>query len=104
MFQEVYKVFHVSFFELYRTPPEQEEAKPPPTEVDGKEHWEIKEILDSRTHYGKLQYLVRWLGYSDSNNQWLSMVELQHVEKLTLAFHKKYSNKPQYGGCSLKRC
>ena len=54
MFQEVYNMFHVSFFEPYGTPLEQEEAKPPPTEVDGKEHWEIKEVLDSWTHYGKL--------------------------------------------------
>ena len=53
-FWEVHNIFHVSIFELYRTFPEQEEAKPPPTEVDGKEHWEIEEIFNSWTYYKKL--------------------------------------------------
>ena len=68
-FWRVHNIFHVFFLEPYKTPSEQEEAKPPSTEVDGKEHWEIKEVLNSWTHYGKLQYLVWWLGYPNSDNQ-----------------------------------
>ena len=38
IFQRVHNVFHVSFFKPYGTFLEQEEAKPPPIEVEGKEY------------------------------------------------------------------
>ena len=45
---------------------------PPPELVDGVEEFEVEKILDShrRGRGHKLQYLVKWLGYPDSDNQW----------------------------------
>jgi hypothetical protein len=42
--------------------------------VEGEEEYEVETILASR-HFGrrkKLQYLVKWKGYPDSDNQWIN--------------------------------
>jgi hypothetical protein len=42
--------------------------------VDGVEEYEVKKVLDS-CRYGrgrKLQYLIKWEGYPDSDNQWVN--------------------------------
>ncbi len=44
------------------------------TIVEGLEEYEVKKILDLQ-HFGsncKLQYLVKWKGYPDSDNQWVN--------------------------------
>jgi Chromo (CHRromatin Organisation MOdifier) domain len=48
--------------------------RPPPGLVDGEEEYEIEKILDSRRYRRgcKLQYLVKWKGYPDSDNQWVN--------------------------------
>jgi hypothetical protein len=44
-------------------------ALPPPTTlVDGKDEYEVEAILDSWMHYNRLEYLVKWKGYNESNN------------------------------------
>ncbi|KAF8266876.1 hypothetical protein EI94DRAFT_1583236 [Lactarius quietus] len=54
---------------------------PPPELVDGVEEYEVKKILDSRQHGQghKLQYLVKWKGYTDSENQWVTW-DVVHAE------------------------
>ena len=47
--------------------------RPPPDLVDNTEEYEVKKILDSRL-FGRrrrLQYLVKWKGYPDSDNMWV---------------------------------
>ena len=49
------------------------DLRPPPDLVDNAEEYEVEKILDSRK-FGrgcKLQYLVKWKGYPDSENQWV---------------------------------
>ena len=53
--------------------------QPPPVLVEGEEQWEVEKVLDSRIYYGKLQYLVKWLEYSDTDNEWLKSSELDEV-------------------------
>ena len=48
--------------------------RPPPDLIDGVEEFEVKKVLDSHW-YGrgcKLQYLIKWKGYPDSDNQWVN--------------------------------
>ena len=40
----------------------------PPIEVEREEEYKVKEILNSRIHYNKFQYLVKWMDYPHSDN------------------------------------
>ena len=47
--------------------------RPSPELVNGEEEYVVEKILDSRL-FGRgrrLQYLVKWEGYPDSDNQWV---------------------------------
>ena len=44
--------------------------EPAPKLIEGQLEWEVEEILNSRRHRGKLQYLIKWKGYSDAHNSW----------------------------------
>ena len=67
---KIHNVFHVSLLELCNLP--RDGTAPPsplPIKVNGKEKYKVKEILNSKIYCGKLQYLVKWLGYLDTDNQ-----------------------------------
>ena len=73
---KIHPVFHVDLLTPYK---EMEVhgtnfPKPPPDLIDGEEEYKVERILDSQ-HYGryqKVQYLVKWKGYPESNNQWVN--------------------------------
>ena len=47
---------------------------PAPDLVEGEEEYKVERIMDSR-HHGRektLQYLIKWKGYPDSDNEWVS--------------------------------
>ena len=44
--------------------------EPAPELIEGQPEWEVKEILNSRRYRCKLQYLIKWKGYSDAHNSW----------------------------------
>ena len=50
--------------------------RPPPIEIDGSEEYEVEDILDHRRAGRGHQYLVSWVGYDASENQWLPEREL----------------------------
>ncbi len=66
--KNIHDVFHVSLLAPYHTIEGRVPAPSPVIEVDREDQAEIKEILDRRVHYGKLQYLVKWLGYAVTDN------------------------------------
>ena len=47
---------------------------PPPDLVDGMEEFEVEKVLNSRWYRRghKLQYLIKWKGYPDLDNQWVN--------------------------------
>jgi transposase InsO family protein len=61
--------------------------------VDGEEEWEIEEMLASRTHYGKLQYRVRYVGY-DPDGKWYPASDFINAPVKLFEFHQKYPLKP----------
>ena len=68
-------------------------------QTDGIPINEISEVLDSkidRRRSCKLLYLVRWLGYENTNEEfsWLSALELEHAKDLISDFHSAYPDKP----------
>ena len=68
---KIHNIFHVSLLEPGRSR-DGTKTVSPPVIVDNNKEYKIEEILDSRHHYGKLQYLVKWLEYPALDNQWVS--------------------------------
>jgi len=44
------------------------ENHPPPIVVNGEVEWEVEEILDSRWHQRRFQYLIKWKEYGREHN------------------------------------
>ena len=63
----------------------------------------MKKVLNSRFYYDKLQYFVKWLKYSDTDNEWLKSSEFDEIQKLIRDFHEKYFDKPAKGEPNRKR-
>ena len=58
--------------------------RPPPDLINNKEEYEIERILDLRVRGCNqwVQYLVKWVGYPDSDNQWLDVDQLTADEAI----------------------
>ena len=79
--------------------PNRIQSPPPPVEVEGKLEYEIAEVVDSKLdkrRFCKLLYLVRWLGYENTDDEfsWLPATELEHAKELISDFHSAFPNKP----------
>jgi hypothetical protein len=59
-------------------------TRPPPDLIDGEEEYKVESILKSR-RYGrghKVQYLVKWKGYADLDNEWVNWDDMHADEAL----------------------
>ena len=70
----------------------------PSIKINEDEEFEILEILDSKIDYWrkcKLQYLVYWLGYEDTDKEtsWIPTEEVYASEAI-FDFHSTYPSKP----------
>ena len=83
---KIHNVFHTDLLlpyketEQYGTP----FTRPPPI-IDSEEEYEIEYIRESR-HFGrgrKLQYLVHWKGYPNSDDSWVDHKDLHAPDALT---------------------
>ena len=97
-FQRIHPVFHVSKLRAYIPDPIHErKPHPPPKPVitQGVEEYEVEDILDSRLHRAKLEYLVTWKGYGPEENSWQPETNLAHSKNLVAKFHKQHPNSPR---------
>ena len=80
---KIHDVFHVDLLTPYR------ETEfhgpnynwPPPDLVGEEEQYKVEQVLDEH-NYGrrkKKQYLVKWKGYPDSDNQWLDAKDMENA-------------------------
>ena len=88
---KIHNVFHVDLLTPYR---ETEfhgtnYAQPPPDLIGGEEQYEGEQVLDERNYgrWRKKQYLVKWKGYPDSDNQWLDAKDMENAQELIAEFH-----------------
>ena len=89
----IHLVFHVSLLTPYieTTVHGPNYTRPPPDLVEGEAEWEVEAIL-AHQYFGrqkKLQYLVKWLGYPDSDNTW-EPVENLHADDLTQDYEHRW--------------
>ena len=69
----IHDVINVSQVRPYKPPVASQSSVPPKLiDVEGTPKYEGAEILDSRLKHGKLEYLVKWSGYTDNYNTWES--------------------------------
>src|SRR5260370_12426331 len=64
--------------------------QPGPIIVNDQDEYEVEEVLDSRFRCGKLWYLVKFIGWSHSDNMWLphsGVHELRNCTSNTLTPH-----------------
>ena len=63
--------------------------RPDPEVIEGEEEYEIEAILAHRGKGQRQQFLVKWLGYADSENEWLPTRELSRNAKDILTAYRK---------------
>ena len=87
----IHDVFHIDLLTPYRET-EFHHAnynRLPPDLMGEEEQYEVEQVLDERIygHWKKKQYLVKWKGYPDSDNQWLDAKDMENAQELIAEFH-----------------
>src|SRR5277367_5712358 len=87
----IHDVFHMSLLTPYRETDEHGTnfTKPPPDLLGGEEEYEVEAIIGERT-FGRTkrkQYLVKWLGYPESDNTWEN-AEHVHAPQLLMQYRR----------------
>jgi hypothetical protein len=88
----IHDVFHTDLLTPYCETPTHgvNYWRPPPDLVDSVEEYEVEKVLDS-CQYGrgrKLQYLIAWKGYPDSDNQWVNWDDAEGAEDAIREFKR----------------
>lgn len=75
---KIHPVFHAALLTPFRETAEHGPSfpQPPPDIIEGTEEYEIEAIIAHRGNHQRRQYLVKWAGYPDSENQWMPTREL----------------------------
>jgi transposase InsO family protein len=66
---------------------------PPPVDVNDHDEWEVDEVLDSKLHYRKLRYRVKWVG-TDEDITWYPAGDFKNAPQKLIDFHERYPDKP----------
>ena len=90
---KIHPVFHASLITPYKETiahgPNYEQ--PPPDLIEGKEEYEVEEILDKRKQGHGFQYLVKWKGYPNSSNEWITRTNLGNAKELVEVYDSRHS-------------
>jgi hypothetical protein len=88
---------NVSRLRPYKPPtiPGQQTTPQSPIEVEGEPEYIVEEILDSRLRRNKLEFLVKWEGYTDENNSWEPEDNCRNSADAIHDFYNKYPNAPR---------
>jgi hypothetical protein len=96
---KIHDVFHVDLLTPYI---ETEfhgpnHTRPPPDLIDNNEEYEVEQVLNSRRHSRgcKVQYLVKWKGYPNSDNEWVDWDNM-HAEDALNDFRRHNPSLPTH--------
>src|SRR5712672_302009 len=95
---QIHDVFHASLLTPYKETVEHGKnfLEPPPDIIEGEEEWEVEQILDKRI-FGrskKLQFLVRWKGYSPAHDQWVNREDMAADDLVRIFERENPDNAP----------
>ena len=65
-------------------------------EIEGKEEFEVKDLVDSLIKRKKLHYKIKWVRYDDPTTEPYEFV--QHLKELLKKFHQEHPTKPKPKG------
>jgi hypothetical protein len=70
--------------------------------INEKKHNKVKLILNNKLYRKRLQYFVKWLSWSNAENQWIYVDDVQ-AEKLMKNFHQQYFQKLNENALNAKK-
>ena len=80
----IHPVFHVSLLKPYHQGPHSYSGRTPqpsaPILVEDYVEYEVEKILDKRTRYNHIEYLVKWLGYPEYDSTWEPLRNLKNAQ------------------------
>jgi hypothetical protein len=97
----IHNVFHVSLLKSYKKRFD-DVITSFSIMINEKRHDEMKLILNSKLYQKRLQYLVKWLSWSNIENQWIYVEDVQ-TDELIKNFHQQYFNKFSTDASNAKR-
>jgi len=71
------------------------QAPPPPIVVDGEPEWEVEEILDSRWHRRRFQFLIKWKDFGREHNSWEVASDVKTPD-LVAEYYRKHPAAPRH--------
>jgi len=82
----IHNVFHIDLLTPYRETDihGSNYSRPAPDLVNNEEEYEVEKVLDTR-QFGrgrKRQYLIKWKGYPDSDNEWVDHKDIHAPEAI----------------------
>jgi Chromo (CHRromatin Organisation MOdifier) domain len=88
----IHDIFYASLLTPYKEIEEHGRnfAQLAPELIEGEEEYKVEQVLDSR-RWGrgkKLQYLLRWKGYSHAHDSWQDATDV-HAPDLVAEYHRK---------------
>jgi hypothetical protein len=87
----IHPIFHASLLTPYVETNEHgaNYTRPPPDMIEGEEQYKVEAIRAHRRRNNKLQYLIKWKGYPESDNTWELVGNVQ-APLLTRKYHKAH--------------
>ena len=58
--------------------------------IEEEEEYEVGQVLDSGRVRGKLHFLVRWKGFSPSEDSWEPAELLEHTQEEVSTFYRRH--------------
>jgi hypothetical protein len=83
--KNIHDVFHVFFFKFAN---EKNDETSSFIWIKNEKQWKIEEIDDKRIKKNKTSYLIKWLEYLHSNNEWMKKKDMNNVKEAIKKFLK----------------
>src|SRR4051812_36700374 len=78
----IHPTFHISLLKPYTASNTFPRPLPPPPDViDDVEEYEVERIIAEQKRYNRSEFLVKWMGYPDSDNTWEPIQNLDNTRE-----------------------